>query len=187
MYIKKTQMKVILCLGFLGSVSMWSLHPSQPCFSGCCFVVLRPNKTQYTCPRQPWDLWQKVPPAACFLPLLPNRSLVQQEEDCFLTHVITTSHTHTFVWADVPLVPCVSRDKQICLLQQPLQQSSLSWPSLPDFGHRNAQAQRPSLQHNTASPPGDPGPVVQQQQNLTYHRREDGCKGTPITTCCQHF
>lgn len=79
MYIKKTQIKVILCLGFLGSVSMWSLHPSQPCFSGCCFVVLRPNETQYTCPSQPWDLWQKVPLAACFLPLLPNRSPMQQE------------------------------------------------------------------------------------------------------------
>lgn len=55
------QMKVITCLCFLVSVSIWSLPPTQSCFSGCCFVVLSLNKTQYICPSQPWDLWEKAP------------------------------------------------------------------------------------------------------------------------------
>lgn len=65
--------------------------PTQPCFSGCCFRVLRPNKTQHIGP-------DRLVAEDSLCSLVPSRVTQQVpgvagEDNCLSDHVISTLHT----------------------------------------------------------------------------------------------
>lgn len=156
--------------------------PTQPCFSGCCFRVLRPNKTQHIGP-------DRLVAEDSLCSLVPSRVAQQVpgvagEDNCLSDHVISTLHTFCLskccqLWAGEKsdsLSPTATSAVKLILTLS-------AWFWVPR--HLGTESQLTA--YNIVGPFGDPGPDAWQQQNLPLHGSRNGCRGTPMPTHCLHL